>query len=257
MIEARQVGILAGGRWVVRGIDLNVIPGQVLALVGPNGAGKSTLLRALAGERVPDEGHVLAHGKVLSLLDWARRRMVLPQGTPRAPGLSLEEMVDLGRLPHQTRRGGDPGPEAVSEALAQVELEARRTQSVETLSGGEAQRGAFARGLVQLAGVHGGGYAFLDEPTSALDWAHQLSLLGNLRTLAQRGHGVVCVLHDLNQAGRWADRIALLDQGSLVCHGVPLDVLRPEVLEPVFRVRVEVVERPGQNFPLVLPHPAG
>lgn len=251
MIRAVGVGQKASGTWLVRGVDLEVRPGEFLALVGPNGAGKSTLLKLLSGEETPNEGRV-TWAERGPALGWARFRAVLAQGTPRAPGLRVAETLALGRLPHP---GGpvDHDHPAVEQALEKTGLVPRAHQKFETLSGGEAQRAAFARGLVQLYGVEGDRYYFLDEPTSALDLAHQLVLLDQLKVLADEGVGVVCVVHDLNWASRFAHRVAVLSQGRLVALGAPHEVIDEALVESVFAIRARVMPHPVAGHPLVLP----
>lgn len=252
MILARGVGKRAGGRWLVRDIDLEVRPGEFLALVGPNGAGKSTLLKLLSGEEEAHEGSVTWDQSRLSAREWARRRAVLAQGTPRAPGLRVDQTLALGRLPHWGQTA-DQDQRAVQAALQRTGLGPLANHRFETLSGGEAQLAAFARGLVQLEGVKGGRFYFLDEPTSALDLAHQLALLGHLSDLVTEGVGVVCVVHDLNWASRFAHRVAVLSQGTLVALGPPTDVINEALVASVFATRARVVPHPVGGHPLVLP----
>lgn len=253
MIRAQGVGKQAGGRWLVRGVDLEVRPGEFLALVGPNGAGKSTLLKLLSGEEAAHEGSVTWDGRGLSALEWARQRAVLAQGTPRAPGLRVDQTLALGRLPHRGQTTAGLDRTAVESALARTGLGPLADHRFETLSGGEAQLAAFARGLVQLEGVDGSRFYFLDEPTSALDLAHQLALLGHLADLVTEGVGVVCVIHDLNWASRFADRVAVLSQGRLVALGPPAEAINEALVETVFATRARVIPHPEGGHPLVLP----
>lgn len=253
MIRARNLRLRRGGRWLVDGISLDVLPGQVLALVGPNGAGKSTLLTLLSGEAAPDAGTVgREDGALPRPPDWARFRAVLPQGTPRAPGLGVREVLTLGRLPHRNHSSRRQDSEAVARVEAQTGLKALGLRSFDSLSGGEAQRAAFARGLVQLEGVEGQRYFFLDEPTSALDLSGQFALLARLRSLADQGTGVVCVIHDLNLAARLADRIAVVHRGRLAALGPPAEVLTESLVEQVFATRSRIVSHPVLGHPLVL-----
>lgn len=253
MIRAEGVGKQVRGRWLVRGIDLEVRPGEFLALVGPNGAGKSTLVRLLSGEEVAHEGWVTWDQRRLSSLEWARLRAVLAQGTPRAPGLRVAQTLALGRLPHRGQSSAAFDRQAVETALERTGLGPLADHRFETLSGGEAQLAAFARGLVQLEGGTGSRFYFLDEPTSALDLAHQLALLGHLADLVAEGVGVVCVIHDLNWACRFAHRVAVLSQGRMVALGTPAQVIDEALIETVFATRARVIPHPDGGHPLVLP----
>lgn len=254
MICAQNLGYRAGGRWLVDGVSLDVQPGQLLALVGPNGAGKSTLLRLLSGEEAPHRGSVTVSGhRSRTPRDWARFRALLAQGTPRAPGLTVRQVLELGRLPHLQTSTSGADRRAVDAVEADLGLGPLGPQRFDTLSGGEAQGVAFARGLVQLEGVTGERYYFLDEPTSALDLHRQLDLVGRLRSLADGGLGVVCVVHDLNLAARFAHRIAVIHQGRLAALGTPVDVLTAALVEDVFATQAAVIDHPVLGHPLVLP----
>ena len=246
MIRARGLSFTAAGRALVDGVDLDVVPGEVLALVGANGAGKSTLLKLLAGELRPERGTVELDGLSLAALKpeaLARRRAVLPQGIPLPP-LTVAETVALGRLPH---RGG---AEAVIQALEEAGLLPWSERFVPTLSGGEAQRVHLARVRAQLQET---AYCFLDEPTSALDLTHQLELMHRLRRWAAGGLGIVTALHDLSLAARFADRIAVLTKGRLTACGTPAGTLTPALVEAAFSVRAAVVPHPVLGHPLILP----
>jgi iron complex transport system ATP-binding protein len=252
MIVARGVSYRVPGRTLVDSVDLDVQPGQLVVLAGPNGAGKSTLLQLLTGELAPLHGTVILDGR--DLTKWrpdelALRRAVLPQSTS-APVLTVAETVALGRTPHRTSEATDDA--AVTEALNEMGLTPWAGRMLPTLSGGEAQRVHLARVRTQL-GAGSELYCFLDEPASALDLAHQIALMERLRRWAERGWGVVAVLHDLNLAARFADTVALLRAGRLEAYGPPAEVLTEGLIERVFDIRAAVVPHPLLGHPLVLP----
>ena len=222
-----------GGPPVLRSVSLDVRQGEWLALLGPNGSGKSTLLRALAGVLRPRSGQIVLDGRQLSAMSGRARGQCLaylPQSAEPPAGLTVGDMVRLGRLPHLGLLGRE-GPvdrEAVAWALtitATAELEERPLAG---LSGGERQRAELARALASRPS-----YLLLDEPANHLDLHHQSRMLRLLRELASNAVGIVSVLHDPNHA-QAADRVAILSQGAMVADGPPVEVLRAEVLMPVY-----------------------
>lgn len=254
MIRAHQVGYSRGPNHLLSDVSLEVIPGEVLAIVGPNGAGKSTLLRILAGEWAPSSGEVTLDGQPLARIgprDLALRRAVVPQRQPWVEGLSGAETAALGRAPF-----AEPEAEelrAAHRALTAAGAGLWAGRRMETLSGGEAQRVHFARALAQLDGGGPSRYCFLDEPTSALDLAGQLDLMDRLRSLADQGVGVVAVVHDLNLAVRFADQVAVLARGRLQAWGPPATVITEALVSRAFGVRASVIPHPLFGCPVVLP----
>ncbi len=235
-LELVGAGVERRGRWLLRGVDLVIEPAMLLAVVGPNGAGKSTLLRLLCGAWRLTEGRALLGGADLAALprrQAARRVAHVPQTVRPTFEFTVREFVTLGRYPHENRlfgaRAADRG--WIERCLDDTDVLALAERRVTTLSAGELQRVLMARCLATEAEV-----LLLDEPTSNLDLAHGLDLLGLVRNLAREGRSVVLVLHDLNAAARFADRVAVLDAGVLVAEGPPADVLDPDLLRRVFRV---------------------
>ncbi|MBN9159950.1 MAG: heme ABC transporter ATP-binding protein [Myxococcales bacterium 68-20] len=255
MITARNVTRHVGGAKTLDDVSIEVPAGSVLALVGPNGAGKSTLLKVLSGEITPTSGEVTMAGKLLS--SWsprerAKMRAVLPQDAALAFPLSAYDVVLLGRLPHEERR--EPSRDR---AIARLSMSATDTleladRSYPTLSGGERQRVQTSRALAQIWEGGERRVLLLDEPTSSLDLAHQHATLRCARRLASEGCAVACVLHDLNLAAQYADRIGVLHRGKLKALGAPADILTAELLEEVFDVRAAVVTHPELSCPLVV-----
>jgi iron complex transport system ATP-binding protein len=248
----------AGWRGIVAGVSLTARPGELLALVGPNGAGKSTIMRLLAGEIVPDHGAARLDGVALAehgLRRLARRRAVLPQATRLVFPFRAREVVRLGRA----GLGRDPERElATDSALASVGVGGLADRLFPTLSGGEQARIHFARALAQLAPAPGDGggdrYLLLDEPTASLDLAQQHRLLAIARGLAATGIGVVAVLHDLNLAARYADRLAVVACGRLRRIGPPRAVLTPALLAEQFGADCLVLPHPQDaTIPVVVP----
>ena len=245
-----QVEDLSGGygsRTVVRQVSFSVQKGEWLSIVGPNGSGKSTVLRLLSRVLIPQAGRVCLGGRdlhaQLTPQQVARQLALLPQ-QPRIPaGLTVRQLVSLGRSPHQpwwawqlTRADW----QRVEWALEQTGLGSLALRRVETLSGGERQRAFLALALVQEPQV-----LLLDEPTTFLDLRHQLELLELLQRLKQeQGLAVVTVLHDLNLAIRYSEQIALLGSGQMQALGSPLAVLTPSRVRQVFGLEVEWISTP-------------
>jgi iron complex transport system ATP-binding protein len=253
MIRAHKVGYSRGPNRLLSDVSLDVLPGEVLAIVGPNGAGKSTLMRILAGEWAPSTGEVTLDGESLSRMpprDLALRRAVLPQRQPWVEGLSGAETAALGRAPYAESEA--ESLRAAHRALGAAGADLWAGRRMETLSGGEAQRVHFARALAQLGGAQSR-YCFLDEPTSALDLAGQLDLMERLRSLADQGVGVVAVVHDLNLAVRFADQMAVLAGGRLHAWGPPETVVTEGLINRAFGVRATVIPHPLFGCPVILP----
>ncbi len=235
-------------------LDLEANRGEMLGIIGPNGAGKTTLLRLLAGLLQPQGGSVRLGATDLhqtATRERARRIAYLPQKAPADLASTAHEVVLMGRFPHRTY--------SLFESTADMDI-CRRVmeltgtrpladRSMDTLSGGEAQRVHLAAALAQQPEV-----LLLDEPTSALDLYHQLTIFDVLvRLTRERGVACVVVTHDLNLAGRHADRLILLDDGAIVAAGRPEKVLTDEVLAPVYGVRFAVYRLDSDQRPWIFP----
>lgn len=227
----------------LRGVSLSLRPGEVTAICGPNGAGKSSLLSCLAGLLAPATGAVILHGAPLAAMPLeARARTLgyLPQTPEVAWDVSVQTLAGLGRLPWRTGAAEDAA--AVDAALSALDLSAFAHRPVSQLSGGERARALLAR---VLAGTPR--WLLADEPLANLDLAHQLALLGHLRACAAQGMGVVLVLHDLALAMNHADRVVVLDQGSVQADGPPEQALAEAVLAQVWGVKAHWLGDPGQR----------
>lgn len=256
---AEGVHLARHGRTVLQGVSLAVRPGEVVALVGPNGAGKSTLLRSLAAELRPQHGRCRLDGLDIHRTaadTLARRRAVLPQDASTDFPLMVEDVVALARAPWRRRATLERNCRAVTEAVAAVGAGALMRRDYRDLSGGERQRVQLARVLAQIWDVHWDGeprYLLLDEPTASLDVGHQQLLLTVVRRVLPKGIGVLAVLHDLNLAAAFADRVCLLAGGRVLMEGTPADVIRAEHVNPAYAARLDVRPDPLTGRPLVLP----
>jgi iron complex transport system ATP-binding protein len=240
------------GPLAVDGVDLALEAGELLVVLGPNGSGKSTLLRLLAGLLRPDAGAALVGGEPaagLSPRARARRLAVVPQALAALPDLPVEAFVLAGRYAHMGRWRGASVQDraAVREALVAADVDDLAARPLADLSGGQRQRVLVARALAQAASC-----LLVDEPTAALDLHHQLHVFGLLARLAQAGRAVLVVTHDVNLASQHAARVALLHAGRLRAVGAPAEVLRREVLEPVYGAQLHYGRLPD-GCPFVLP----
>ncbi|WP_444459812.1 ABC transporter ATP-binding protein [Rhodobacter capsulatus] len=240
------------GRRLIDGLDLTLHPGCVTALIGRNGSGKSTLLKLISGQVRPTAGQITHLGRPLS--QWPRRDLAralacLPQVTPPAEGMRLTELVALGRYPWRGALGRFRPEDhaAVAGAIRRCGLTGLEERLVDTLSGGERQRGWIAMMLAQGART-----LLLDEPISALDVAHQVEVLGLVQAMCRdSGLSAVIVLHDVNMAARFCDRVVALEGGRLVLNGPLGDLLTPEALARVYGLPMTVTTLGGH--PVALP----
>lgn len=224
---------------------------RVVGLIGHNGSGKSTLLKLLARQQPATSGTIQFEGKALK--DWgdrpfARKVAYLPQQTPPASGMLVKELVALGRYPWHGALGrfGQTDRDKVAEAMALTDVEMFADRLVDTLSGGERQRVWLAMLVAQDAEC-----LLLDEPISALDVAHQMEVLSLVHRLsAERGIGVVVVLHDVNMAARFCDEIIALHGGKLIARGAPEAIMTEPELEAIYGIPMGVMAHPDTGTPI-------
>jgi iron complex transport system ATP-binding protein len=239
---------------VLRGVDIDVGAGEVVALVGPNGCGKTTLLRAISGVLRLERGEVLLAGddlRTLSGRERAQRLAVVPQGAALPPGFTALEQVLLGRTPYVGLIGTERPEDiaAAREAMRLTDCWAFAERPVEELSGGERQRVVLARALAQEPRI-----LLLDEPTSHLDLAHQVRTFQLAARLGRElGLAVLAAVHDLTLASLFADRIAFLEGGRITLDAPPHEALSPETIERVYGLPVAVLAHPTTGRPVVVP----
>ncbi|GAA1535875.1 ABC transporter ATP-binding protein [Streptomyces albidochromogenes] len=253
-LTARDLTLAYEERTVVEGLDLDVPHGRVTVIVGPNACGKSTLLRALGRLLKPRRGSVLLDGTELSRMATrtiAQSIGLLPQ-TPVAPeAITVADLVARGRQPHQHwwQQWSEEDERAVTDAMDRTDVTALAARPVDELSGGQRQRVWIAMALAQDTDL-----LLLDEPTTYLDISHQVEVLDLVRQLnRERGRTVVAVLHDLNQAARYADHLVAMKAGRIVAQGRPTEIVTVDLVRDVFGLASVVVPDPVTGGPLVVP----
>jgi iron complex transport system ATP-binding protein len=239
---------------VARNLSVSIPPGRITAIVGANACGKSTLLRALARLLKPKDGVVYLDGQsiqALSTREVATLLGILPQAPTAPDGITVADLVARGRYPHQRwfRQRSAADEDAIAAALVATSTLELAERPVDELSGGQRQRVWIAMTLAQETDI-----LLLDEPTTFLDLAHQVEVLDLLTDLNTRhGRTIVLVLHDLNQACRYAHHLIAMRAGAIVAEGVPGDIVTAELVEQVFGVQCAIVADPVSRTPLVIP----
>lgn len=240
-------------RTISTGLSLSIAEGSFTVIVGPNACGKSTLLRALSRLLTPAAGQVVLDGRQIGerpAKEVARRLGLLPQSAIAPDGITVADLVARGRYPHQSflRQWSKADEAAVAAAMRATRVDTLSTRPVDELSGGQRQRVWIALVLAQETPI-----LLLDEPTTFLDIAHQIELLDLLAELNAQGRTVVAVLHDLNQACRYASHLVAMKDGAIVAEGPPAGIVTAALIEEVFRLPCIVIPDPIAKTPLVVP----
>lgn len=241
------------GRPVLADLSVEIPDGSFTVILGPNACGKSTLLRSLVRLIRPSAGSVILDGAAVASIptkQLARTVGLLPQSSQAPEGITVADLVSRGRHPHQSllRRWSTGDEDAVRQALADTGMAELASRSVDELSGGQRQRAWIAMALAQQTPL-----LLLDEPTTFLDIAHQIEVLELCTRLRRSGRTLVAVLHDLNQALRYATHIVAMHDGQIVAQGAPQEVGTAELVEEVYGVSARIIEDPESGRPLVIP----
>lgn len=254
MLEIQNLIVQLNGKLVIDDVSLQIEAGEVLALVGPNGAGKTTLIRAVSGVVRPESGSLTYAGMDILASDQslrARLMAVVPQAVSLPGSFSVYQTVLLGRTPYMGWLGnpGSGDRASVVDAMEKTSLSELASRYVGELSGGERQRVLLARALAQDTKI-----LLLDEPTSHLDLQHQSAFLNLVCKLAKEKRlAVILVLHDLNLAGVYADKVAVMVEGKIRAAGDVSSVLTSKLLSEVYSMPVHVISHPEYGTPLILP----
>lgn len=239
---------------VAENLSVAIPDGELTVIIGPNACGKSTLLRTLSRLARPLQGEVLLDGNAIahySTKEVARRLGLLPQSSNAPAGISVSELVGRGRYPHQPLFGRwrQEDEVAVQQAMLATGVADLAQQQVDTLSGGQRQRVWIAMVLAQQTPL-----LLLDEPTTWLDIAHQIELLELMQDLnRQHGRTLVVVLHDLNQACRYASHLIAMRDGKIIAQGKPADIVTPALIETIYGLRCMIVDDPVAHTPMIVP----
>ncbi|GAB3399660.1 ABC transporter ATP-binding protein [Schumannella luteola] len=252
-LQARDVTLAYDRRVIAENLAVDIPDRSFTVIVGPNACGKSTLLRALSRLLTPTSGQVVLDGKAIASYapkEAARVVGLLPQSSTAPDGITVSDLVSRGRYPHQGlfRQWTSADEHAVEQAMVATEVDALADRQVSELSGGQRQRVWAAMALAQQTPI-----LLLDEPTTFLDIAHQVELLDLFARLHRDGTTVVAVLHELNQAARYATHLIAMKDGRVVAEGAPREIVTAELVEEVFGLACVVIPDPETGTPLVIP----
>lgn len=252
-ITTKNLNISYGNVDIVKDLNLNIPKGKITTIIGANGCGKSTILKTIGRIINPKSGKIYVNGKDIhkeNPKDLAKEMAVLPQ-SPQAPsGLTVEELISYGRFPHQSGFGKakKEDKDIVSWALEVTGISEFRDRDIDDLSGGQRQRAWIAMALAQETDI-----LLLDEPTTYLDLAHQLEILKLLEELNKNeSRTIVMVIHELNNAARFADHMIGIKKGKIVCEGSAEDVMTKENLKEIFNIDAEIVKDPRTKRPVCI-----
>jgi iron complex transport system ATP-binding protein len=257
MLRAENIYYSIGKKTILSGVTAAFHPGEFNMILGPNGSGKSTFLKIFAGEIGHFKGDVFYNDEnihSLPVASLAKQRAVMSQQPELSFPLSVEEVVMMGRYPHFTFNPGNRDERICDEVIQQLKLQPFRDRNYLTLSGGEKQRVQFARMLAQVweAPPEGSRYLFLDEPLNNLDISFQQEFLQVAKTMADKNTILIAVMHDINLALQYADRVFFLKSGSMFSSGRPAEIVTEKLIEEVFDVKVKIITNPETDRPLVV-----
>lgn len=255
MLEAYKISYSHRKFTILDGIDVSVNHGELLIIVGPNGAGKSTLLSMLANELGKNEEPIFFKKKTFEEWDdreLAHNKAKFSQNNNHDIPLSVNDVVMMGRYPYFNSIPHKKDHDAVGKAMEETDVAHLSARDYNTLSGGEKQRVHLARVLAQLDNEVGQKLVFLDEPLNNLDVLHQHRILHTVKNFTERGNTAVMVLHDLNLAAQFADRVLLLKKGRIVAHDVPDKVFTKEIISRVYNFPCTICANPVNKNPLII-----
>ncbi|EHQ30766.1 heme ABC transporter ATP-binding protein [Mucilaginibacter paludis] len=255
MISVQNVSYIAGRKKILNDISFQLSPGEMLAVIGANGAGKSTLLKLLCREMNAQSGSIQFNGKAINayaIKELAQLRSVLTQHSTVSLLFTVKELVLMGRYPHFEHHPSSLDLWVIDEVMRETGITDFALRDYNTLSGGEQQRVQLARVIAQIYDKPNA-FLFLDEPTNGLDLLYQQQILQLARNMADRGYTVISILHDINFASRYADKILILKDGQTVAFGEPKNVINCENIHRAFNIHVKLMDCEGLKCPLVIP----
>jgi iron complex transport system ATP-binding protein len=257
MLEVQDLVCRIGSKTIVDHISLSFAPGRLHVIVGPNGSGKSTFLKAFSGEWSPSAGVIRYDGQPISSFRktaLARRRAVMTQLPELHFPLTVAEIVMMGRYPHFAFSPTSNDQHICHQVMDRLSIQDLSGRDYLTLSGGERQRVQFARALAQIweAPATGSRYLFLDEPVSSLDIHYQHQFLHLARNLLQENVVLVAILHDLNLALQYADRMIFMKQGRVIAAGDTPSIVTPALIHDTFDIEARLLDDPGRGTPVIV-----
>jgi len=257
MLSTTNISYSIGKKSILSKVSAEFLPGEFNMILGPNGSGKSTFLKIFSGELHSNEGDVLYDGKKIRSIkndELAKYRAVMSQQPELSFPLMVDEVVMMGRYPHFNFNPNKKDIAICEEVMERLNLSSFNERNYLTLSGGEKQRVQFARVLAQIweQPVEGTRYLFLDEPLTSLDINYQQEFLQVAREFTSKDTVLVAVMHDINLATQYADRLFFLKQGELIAQGKPKDILNEALIKKVFDVNVKLINNPLTNNPLII-----
>ena len=257
MLKTENIHYSIGKKLILNGISTQFKAGEFNMILGPNGSGKSTFLKIFSGELNKYTGNVFYGDEKISSLkkeDLAKHRAVMSQQPELSFPLMVEEVVMMGRYPHFNFSPNKKDENICNEVMKRMNLLSFKERNYLTLSGGEKQRVQYARVLAQIweKPTDGYRYLFLDEPLTSLDINYQQEFLQIAREFADTGTVLIAVMHDINLAIQYADKLFFLKEGELMAHGSPKDILHEALIKQVFNVDVSIIDNPVTNNPLII-----
>ena len=245
-ITANNISLSYKDKDILKNIDIEIKKGEIITILGPNGAGKSSLLNIISGEIDINKGEVYYEDSRLSELNIQERaymRSVMSQSQPIVFDFSVREIVEMGWLDKGNLRYSDNMNLAISGVLNDCDIQHLENRKFNTLSGGEQRRVHFARSLIQLwraSDNKDSRYLLLDEPTANLDLFHQINLMKMLKELSKDGVGILVILHDLNLAFKYSDKIAMIKNGSIIAYNEPKKIIDQNILSEVYDLTFDI-----------------
>jgi iron complex transport system ATP-binding protein len=257
MLRTENISYSIGKKSILNGISAEFHPGEFNMILGPNGSGKSTFLKIFSGEIHANDGNVYYAEKQVQAIktsELAKYRAVMSQQPELSFPLMVDEVVMMGRYPHFNFNPNKKDIAICEAVMERMNLSSFKERNYLTLSGGEKQRVQFARVLAQIweQPAEGTRYLFLDEPLTSLDINYQQEFLQVAREFTKKDTVLVAVMHDINLATQYADRLFFLKQGKLIAQGKPKDILNEALIKNVFDVEITVINNPISNTPLII-----